>query len=130
MPQWTATQAARNWIIINLYFHILSTRGVPRLLVRYESYTKHPQRDLERIREFLPPAIGAPSLDRPSDLSLAFVQDHSLGGNPIRFSNDKVDLVCDEEWRVSMPVRDRLYVGTLTLPLLLAYGLVGSRARD
>ncbi len=125
MPRSTPREAAVEWTVINLPFHILWTRGIPRLLVRYESYARHPRVQLRRIGEFLgQPGASDAALDAPS---LDFAAEHTLGGNPVRFNGVPTGLKVDEEWRTAMSRRDQLRVGALTLPLLAAYGYLRGR---
>jgi hypothetical protein len=52
---------------------------------------------------------------------------HSVGGNPMRFSQGTVDVRLDDGWRDALPRRDRRIVTLLTLPLLAAYGYLHRR---
>ncbi len=122
MPQAVPAKAAWQWMLNNLPFHLLWTRGVPQLTIRYESYTREPLRALEEIGHLL----GRPNAPRSAaELQIDFATEHSLGGNPVRFSDRSLDLRIDEEWRSAMRRPDRLRVGAITLPLLAAYGYVG-----
>lgn len=122
MPQAVPAKAAWQWMLNNLPFHLLWTRGVPQLTVRYEFYTREPLRALEQIGRLL----GRPStLLSTSELKLDFADEHSLGGNPVRFKKGALDLRIDEEWRSAMRWPDRLRTSAITLPLLAAYGYVG-----
>ncbi len=127
MPQATPAGAALEWTMINLPFHLLWARGIPRLLVRYETYVRRPMEELERIGRFLgQPEVSAVSQQFRAP-SLDFGAEHTLGGNPVRFSGGTTYLRIDEEWRTAMSRQDRARVGALTLPLLAAYGYLGRR---
>jgi hypothetical protein len=47
---------------------------------------------------------------------------HSIHGNPNRFSQGVVTLKPDDEWTMTMRSKDRALVTALTWPLLKAYG--------
>ncbi|HEY2767358.1 MAG TPA: hypothetical protein VGI76_03830 [Solirubrobacteraceae bacterium] len=122
MPQAVPAKAAWQWMLNNLPFHLLWTRGVPQITVRYESYTREPLRALEEIGRLL----GRTStLRSTAELKLDFAEEHSLGGNPVRFKRGALDLQIDDEWRSAMRRPDRLRTGAITFPLLAAYGYVG-----
>lgn len=125
MPQAAPTRSAWQWTLNNLPLHFLRARHVPRLVVQYESYARHPVEELKRIGSFLGLSDALSLSYSSSKLRLDFAAEHSLGGNPLRFSRAPLDLQVDEEWRIVMSRADRLRVGVLTLPLLVAYGYLG-----
>jgi len=127
MPQAASGRAAFQWTLNNLPFHLLWTRSVPQVLVRYESYVGNPMRELDRIGRLLARDNG---LHSSSDLQLDFANEHSLGGNPVRFTGQALELKLDDEWRTAMVRRDRLRVVGLTLPLLAAYGYLPAVSAD
>ncbi len=130
MPRAAPATVAWQWMTINLPFHLLWSRSVPRLLVRYEGYVTRPAEELDRIGRFLA-RPGMSSLPQSSSgLKLDFAAEHSLGGNPVRFNGEGVDLRIDEEWRTAMRIRDQIRVGALTFPLLAAYGYVRGTIGD
>lgn len=130
MPRATLTETALQWTMINLPFHLLWTRGIPRLLVRYEGYARRPAQELERIGRFLR-RPDVPALPQPFHAPrLDFGSVHTLGGNPVRFSGASLDLRLDEEWRAAMSRQTQVQVGALTLPLLAVYGYLGRKSTD
>ncbi len=127
MPRATPVEAALEWTMINLPFHLLWVRGVPRLLVRYERYARQPAEELERIGQFLARNEVSATSQLLHSPSLDFGAEHTLGGNPVRFNGARTGIRLDEEWRTAMTRQDQARVGALTLPLLAAYGYLGRR---
>jgi Sulfotransferase family len=100
--------------------------GVPYLLVRYEDFVAEPRRSLERILAHA--GLPAPDLSFVGDGEVALAPNHTVDGNPMRFSVGSVGLRLDDEWTRNMPRRDRFWVTTLTRPMLRRYGY-GRRGR-
>jgi hypothetical protein len=61
-----------------------------------------------------------------------FEPNHTVDGNPVRFSTGVTRLRADEEWRTKLSPADRALVTLATLPGLLRYGYhplpIGRRA--
>jgi len=117
-------RVSARWLGYNVLFQGLRL-GRPALLLRYEDLVRAPA---ARLRSILDLA------DRP-DESLPFLRDghatlamqHTVSGNPLRFTNGTIPIRADREWRDAMPVGDRRLVGAITAPLRAAYGYVGDR---
>ena len=111
------------WVIWNLMVERLWGRAAEseiHLRLRYEDLVGEPERHLTRIAGLFG---ESPDLDffRSShrvDLSPA----HMVAGNPLRFESGPVELRLDDEWRRSMPFRQRLTATALGWPLMRRYG--------
>lgn len=110
------------WLSYNLLTHMLGSLGVRRLFVRYESFIKAPRTYLRRIAEFADIDLDPEDLGFLEDESAELTPQHTVAGNPMRFSRGRVSLRVDDEWRTSLDARDRRRVGLLTWPLLRRYG--------
>lgn len=128
MPVYPPVRTALDWDVHNALFDGLRVLGVPSLLVRYEDLVAAPAAELGRILTFL----GRPAADAdavfgsgPVDLPV----DHTIGGNPGRFRVGPQNLRVDDEWRRSMPAKDRRTVSALAAPMLLRYGYLRRPSR-
>lgn len=126
MARWQPTQTALRYLLYNSLLHGLQLAGRPQLLVRYEDLIAGPQRELAKVWRF----CGVTAVNEPSfsdDGSVELLENHQVGGNPMRFRIGRVSLIADEAWRESMPVRSRILVTALTWPLLVGYGYLRTR---
>ncbi|MFC7486357.1 sulfotransferase [Knoellia sp. CPCC 206453] len=93
--------------------------GDRHLVMRYEDFVAQPetsiQRVLDRLGRMRGPEFGA-------DGTVRLEPTHTVAGNPNRHSSGLVRLALDDEWRTSMPWRDRALGTLLTLPLLGRHG--------
>jgi hypothetical protein len=111
-----------SWIGWNVAAEALRRRH-PReksLVLRYEDFVARPRPSLE--------AIAALVGERPEPLPIEGERDallapnHTVSGNPSRFSIGRIQLREDREWMTRQPVRDRLLVTGLAAPMLRRYG--------
>jgi hypothetical protein len=87
--------------------------------LRYEQFIEQPEAVLGDI-------IARSGLDaRPDDVvanrHVTMRQDHTIGGNPVRFKQSMA-LRLDQEWVEAMPRGQRALTTALTWPLLRRYG--------
>lgn len=96
----------------------------PRALLRYEDLVASPSEALERVGRL----AGLDRIDTSflGDGTVEVSAGHTLGGNPIRLATGPVTLRLDERWRTSLPAARRAAVVSLTFPLMVAYGYLGS----
>jgi hypothetical protein len=113
--------ASMRYDVYNGLTRLVGRLGVPYLLVRYEDFVAAPKQSIQRILSHagLPPSVDL-SFVRDRQVSLS--ANHTVDGNPMRFSVGSIGLRVDDEWERSMPSRDRFWVTTLTAPLLRGYG--------
>ncbi|MFN8187333.1 MAG: sulfotransferase [Gaiellales bacterium] len=125
-------RAALEWDAKNALIHWLGAAGIPRLLIRYESFTADPDAGLRRILAFAGERDAAPIpgvTGQAAAKQYPSLPHHTVGGNRIRFDRGTVEVRSDREWQQSMGRSERAVVGALTLPLLLAYGYLGPTGR-
>jgi hypothetical protein len=90
------------------------------LRVRYEAFVAEPRTTVERILAH----AGLEHATTPfvSDTEVELEANHTVAGNPSRFSTGRVAIRSDDEWITKMRRWDRLRVTAVTWPMLLRYG--------
>lgn len=118
MPVHSPIHSALEWDLRNVLAWMLGRVAGGFVRIRYEDLVADPLGVLRAVSA----AAGEPLACRTTDLSAIDAANHTVAGNPVRFAAGRLVLRADEEWRSTMARRDRLVVGALTLPLLIAYG--------
>jgi len=88
-------------------------------LVRYEDFVSQPHAVLERILDLV--GESGASVPLSEDKAAELSTNHTVSGNPDRFSTGKVKLREDREWRTKQATTDRLLTTLVALPLLHRY---------
>jgi hypothetical protein len=120
MATYGPARAAIDWARSNVAIEAAHMAGIASTRLRYEALARAAPQELARVRSALgltaaqAAVLAAPVVD-------VGVQ-HTVAGNPARFSGDHVRLRPDEEWKSAMTSHDRRMVAGLTWPLLTAYG--------
>ena len=110
--------SAMLWNRENVSAEALRFRTRRFLRCRYEDFVADPPSFLASLGARLgivPPALS------PSK-SIVLPVNHMIGGNPVRFVQNEIQIREDDEWKTAMRPRDKLAVTAITLPLLLRYG--------
>jgi UDP-N-acetylglucosamine transferase subunit ALG13 len=129
MPTYSAAESSLWWALNNVLFDVLARVGVPVLRLRYEDLLHDPRGSVRRIVEFAGLDPEDEALAHLGDRSVELVTDHTVAGNPMRFTTGRLELRVDEAWRAALPPRHRRTVTALTAPLLLRYGYLAPRRR-
>lgn len=126
MGQYSLGQAAYGWMLWNLLSDAYARRHQGSYVrLRYEDFVTAPQLAIRRILDLLGeqpakwPFVGSHSV--------RLATTHTVGGNPSRFSTGTVALRPDEEWRRTMPRKDRWVVTGICWPLMRRYGYLATR---
>jgi hypothetical protein len=127
MEKYNPLSASLRYDLYNGMTRLIGRLGVPYLLVRYEDFIAHPRVTLERILTHTGLRAGA-DLSFVGDGEISLQPNHTVDGNPMRFSVGPVRLRLDDEWTRSMSSRDRFWVTALTSPMLRGYGYSGKPA--
>jgi len=91
--------AIARWKLRNLQSQkFLSHADGPTAIICYEAFCRDPEPHLSHIAQ----TFGFHTRQRNSPALW-----HSVSGNPMRFSNDKLDIRLDERWRTSMSAFDK-----------------------
>lgn len=123
-PRFSLAHSSLGWNVSNVLGHLLGYRNGRCTFVRYEDLASNPREALSRILA----GLGE------GDLSLQFLKgfeanldtNHTVAGNPLRFTSGKVRIQLDSEWREKMGGYRKLLVTALTWPFLLKYGYLKS----
>jgi hypothetical protein len=123
MPRYSPTKVSIRWLAQNAMFEALGLAGTPRLHVRYEDFVRAPVETLQKVAQHLDLGALPNSAAPPGHVLLR--PNHTVSGNPLRFSTGLVAVSADEAWRDLMPAGRRRLVAALTLPLRGRYGYIG-----
>lgn len=108
-----------SWLGWNLAAEALRFGNHRSVLVRYEDFVTRPEDALARIARM----VGEPNARLPLEEGRArLAPNHTVSGNPSRFTTGTVELREDREWITRQGRRDRLAVTALALPLMHRYG--------
>lgn len=131
MVRYGPWSAAQQYLQHNALFHLLALVRTPRIFVRYEDFVAEPEAALRRI-------LDEAGLPDPRHEDLAFIRadgagattvelepDHSVAGNPMRFTTGRLELRQDDRWRQEMKPSQRRLVTAVTAPLLRRYRYLG-----
>jgi Sulfotransferase domain len=129
MDTYSPVRTAVEWAGFNTAFSLMPLLGVPTQRVRYEDVMDRPGQEIARLAEFARPWRPAESGFTDSR-TVRLDADHSVAGNPSRFSTGEVELVPDYEWVSAMPGRQRSAMTLMTAPWLLRYGYLGHPGSD
>lgn len=120
MTRYSPSLLAVKWLQHNLVIDALRLGRVPTARLRYEDWARD---SLAALRKALTLAGLSPDLDDRIDATgVDLPITHTCSGNPMRFTQGRVDIRPDEKWRTSLPRSSRVLVTAVTAPLLAAYG--------
>ncbi len=122
MVRHTATDSGLSWVAWNLLIEDVARLNYRdrHLRLRYEDFVADPQATTASVFELvgLDP-LGTPFVGRAT---VELGRNHTVSGNPSRFSVGQVSVRSDDAWRGEQSRRDRLVSTATTLPLLHRYG--------
>jgi Sulfotransferase family len=116
MKRFSPLKSSLDWNGLNLSMEAVGLRR-PTLLMRYEDLANDPASELLRA---MPEITRTSSLSASSKVPLA--ENHTVSGNPLRFTAGELQIRADDEWRSAMRAADRRLVTAATAPLLARYG--------
>ncbi len=124
MEQHRIVKSTAYWVGLNLGIEAMRRELAPNRYMRiaYEDFIREPVAQLEGIMAFLD--INVDSFPFVHDGELILMPNHSVSGNPSRFSTGTVKLRADDEWHRRMRLRHKRLVTLLTWPLSHRYGYV------
>lgn len=115
-------RACARWTSHNLLLQTAGLLGTPRRRLSYERFTADPAELGRIVAELTGSAATNPvTLPHFDDRTIQLGCDHTVSGNPMRFTSGEITIRSDEAWRGSMPRSRRMIVATLTFPLRLGY---------
>lgn len=119
-PRYPFLQTAVAWDVFNLLFEHLGSLGVPYQLVRYEDLIGQPRQTLAGLCALI--GKGSEELGFIGTDYVELGPNHSISGNPVRFSTGKLSLRLDTEWEERVSQLQRALVRLVTSPLRRKYG--------
>jgi hypothetical protein len=122
MEVYGPASASLRYDLYNGLTRVVGRMGVPYLRLRYEDFVRDPRGVLDRILDHAGVSVGAERLAFLAGDRVRLQPNHTVDGNPMRFSVGGVTLRVDDEWKRKMAGADRLWVTVMTAPMLLAYG--------
>ncbi|MEA2551440.1 MAG: hypothetical protein QOE25_1209 [Actinomycetota bacterium] len=121
MPTWSLPKTTLNWDEVNLAGNAVRRgAGSRAMLLRYHDFVADPQGELRRIAELVGEHPSA--LPFTGERTLHLSPNHTVSGNPGRFTTGESVLREDDEWIEGQSPSDRRLATALTLPLLPVYG--------
>lgn len=118
MKRFSPLKSSLDWNGLNGAMEAIRLRR-PTIFMRYEDLAGDPSGQMQRVVPSLVASSGFPSSGQGS-VSLA--ENHTVSGNPLRFTAGDLQIRPDTEWRSRMRERDRWLVTATTAPLLAHYG--------
>ncbi|HEU5039757.1 MAG TPA: sulfotransferase [Gemmatimonadales bacterium] len=120
MPRKGSARSAFYWSLENLALQLLRRAAGAYQVLRYEDLTADPGR-------WIAAATGALGLPTPDTgflhtRRLSLGENHTVAGNPVRFTRGEVVITPDTAWTTGLRPADRRVVTALTWPLLARYG--------
>jgi len=122
MAAWSPGRTVLQWTAANALFELLARKGTPTHRVRYEDFVRAPLETMRGLLQFLDRSADESSLGFIDGRTLSFGSTHTVAGNPMRFRTGPVEVVTDDAWRQSFPIRRQRLVAAVTLPLRSHYG--------
>lgn len=122
MVRYSSSLSSTLWVAQNLEVEALRLKGVRPARLRYEDLVREPEESLERVLGRLGLGSFLPEID--GDVIPLRLQ-HTVAGNPMRFSRGSLTLRRDDAWKQAMAPRERRIVKLLTGPMRQGYGYHG-----
>ena len=113
--------AAARYDLYNAMTSFLRIARVPYLRVRYEDLVAAPEATVRNIVRHVRPEDD-PDLSFIDGDTVSLGVGHTVGGNPMRFTQGSMQIRRDESWRTRFPSADRAWISVLTAPWLARYG--------
>jgi len=114
--------ASARWLLYNEATGLTRRIGVPYTLLRYEDLVARPREELIRVLAHAGWPVEPSALSFVTDTEVTLAPNHTVDGNPIRFTEGGMAIRQDDEWRRKMSRADRRWVTAITLPRLVGYG--------
>lgn len=116
-------RACARWTSHNLLLQLAGLLGTRRRRLAYERFTADPVELGRIVADLIGSAAATNHVTLPhfDDRTIQLGCDHTVSGNPMRFTSGAVTIRSDDAWRRAMPRSRRMIVATLTFPLRLGY---------
>ena len=122
-PTWMALQ----WDLTNVAFDVAQIalyRDRPSVMLRYEAFAADPVQSSKTALAFVSGTQSDKGISSsPPSAEVRVGVQHTVAGNPTRFSGPVVTINPDVRWRAEMPGRSRALVTAVTWPVLIRYAV-------
>ncbi len=115
LPRKSLLRSSISWNFKHHFMERLTNEIDRYRRIRYEDFVESPERIRERIYQWL---------ELPTDSINSEKQSHSISGNPMRFTQNKIDFELDEAWKTALNPLQRFLITVLTYPYLKQYGYI------
>jgi len=113
-------KSALLWDTWNISTEILMGSDKSRyIFLRYEDFVKHPKRSMQKVLRMLGEDVDL--LTFVDDRTVQLGKNHTVSGNPNRFSEGPVEIRLDDAWRNKILFKDRFLTTIFTGPFLGRY---------
>jgi len=121
MPNRSAVLSTGVWVELNGVGQLVRRHFGPdrSLLVRYEDFVARPRRTVAGILAMLD-VVADPPVSHDGITTLA--SNHTVGGNPNRFTHGPIQIRPDDDWRERLAMTDSWTCSALAAPLNAIYG--------
>jgi hypothetical protein len=121
MPRMGLLKGTYEWLLCNFLTELLSKRAHQYKILSYEEFTKSPRKKVDEVVKWLGMEVQADFFIDEWTVDLGI--DHTVSGNPVRFTHGPVKIKSDAAWRGNMPFIKKYIVFGLTFPLFNRYHL-------
>lgn len=123
MKQFGAVRSTVIWNFFNYYsLKLAYLFGSRYRLLKYEDFTRTPEKTLDAIYEFIDTATSDGTFSKDGQVLLPC--NHIFSGNPVRFQQGTTQIVPDLAWETQMPRLDKSLVAFTALPLMKKFGYI------
>lgn len=119
MPTERPVRTAAMWVVHNLLALGLGRLAASYQRIRYEDFAEDPHTVASRLLTSIDPRWHDDMGDRTLT---SFPPQHTVSGNPMRFTTGPLPIAVDTEWKDELTRCDRWATTALTWPLLVAFG--------
>jgi Sulfotransferase family len=120
MTRTPAIETAAYWDMWNAATRAIFKRSPRYTMLTYEALMAEPERTIRAVLDRIGEADAA--LPFTSERTVTLHPNHTVSGNPSRFSTGAVTLRRDDAWRRDMPAFDRRLVTVVAAPFMRPYG--------
>ncbi len=125
MERYSLAKSAFEWNSMHTLLALAMRRFDRHVVLRYEDLTADPAGTVEQLAGAFEADWSRPPWDE-TGRGVEFGIDHTIGGNPNRFSSGRAVIRTDDAWREQMPRWQQAAMSAMTLPVLARYGYLSS----
>jgi len=119
MPRMGLLRSTYEWLLCNWLTESLSQKVLHYKIMSYEEFTKSPKKKVEEFVKWL--GMGAQPNFFTNECMVDLGIDHTISGNPVRFTHGSMEIRSDMVWRFNMTFMKKHIVSGLTFPFLSRY---------